>query len=62
MSRHIRQLNTWLGILTIGGLLAAWAAGVGAQQATLSESQRLAEFLKAKGLLSAQDLATFAHS
>ena len=46
----------------IGGLLTAWAAGVGAQQTTLSESQRLAEFLKAKGLLSAQDLATFEHS
>jgi hypothetical protein len=61
MLHHIRQLSTWLKILTIGGLLAAWTVGVGAQQTTLSNCERLARFLEEKGLLSAQDLAALNH-
>jgi hypothetical protein len=61
MLHHIRQLSTWLRILTIGGLLAVWAVGVGAQQTTLSDCERLAQFLEEKGLLSAQDLAALNH-
>jgi hypothetical protein len=61
MVHHIRQLGTWLRILTIGGLLAAWAAGAGAQGTTLSDSERVAKFLEEKGLLSAQDVATLDH-
>jgi hypothetical protein len=59
MLHHIRQLNTWLSILTIGGLLTAWAVGVVAQGTALSDCERLAKFLEEKGLLSAQDLAGF---
>jgi predicted RNA-binding protein len=61
MGHHIRQLSTWVSILTIGGLLTGWAVGVGAQQTTLSDSERLAKFLEEKGLLSAQDVATLDH-
>jgi hypothetical protein len=61
MLQHIRQLSTWLKILTIGGLLAAWAVGVRAQQTNPSDCERLAQFLEEKGLLSAQDLATLNH-
>jgi hypothetical protein len=61
MVYHIRQLSTWLRILTIGGLLAAWAAGAGAQGTSPSDCERLAKLLEEKGLLSAQDLATLSH-
>ena len=61
MVRHIRQLSTWLCILTIGGLLIAWTASAGAQGTALSDCERLAQVLAEKGILSAQDLATLSH-
>jgi TPP-dependent pyruvate/acetoin dehydrogenase alpha subunit len=61
MLYHSRRLNIWLTILIGGGLLAIGPVSVKAQQKSPSDCERLAEFLQAKGLLSAQDLTTLNH-
>src|SRR5215813_2646867 len=77
MPQRFVKLPLWLGALTAIVLLAAWPSGVGADETTIPpethwtptppapgsfDSRQLAEFLVARGMLSAQDMAELQQS